>query len=267
MFSFVIIDKMIMKNIYKELFKDSIIEININHNEALDVFSKIKTQNDVLLVNFDSHSDFYLNYPIDRKNAKIADWVNYCIRQFKVKEYYWVIPSFLPCDSYNGKIIDRIFNSSPIVDIENIKEKNSIYSQYLYYDISRFEFLTQNKIDYINNKCKNFDLQDIIESKNLIKTEVKKCYASNLPNFKNNNIWLSVDADYFCNTGFDTNFDRNNNWISEKELIESFNNFLEIIYIKDIKPTAVSLTLSPVYTPKQYENIIIEFYKEIYNCA
>ena len=55
---------MINTELINKIFKNSYIEINTNHNEALKVFEnyiKKSGKHVSLLVNFDTHSDIYVN--------------------------------------------------------------------------------------------------------------------------------------------------------------------------------------------------------------
>jgi hypothetical protein len=70
-----------------KLFNNIFVEINTNHDEAVSVYERYLQQgsNPKILVNFDSHSDLSVNYKIKEKT--IANWVNFCIKQFDIDEF------------------------------------------------------------------------------------------------------------------------------------------------------------------------------------
>ena len=74
-----------------------LIDLNTDHNQALDVSEFAKNHGikaPEILVNFDTHSDIYLNYPVIAEgSAGVENWINELIaKNPELKEIYWVMP-------------------------------------------------------------------------------------------------------------------------------------------------------------------------------
>ena len=104
---FIIIGSLLIKNYkenksFKEIIKTAtketkLIDANFDHNQALDFSDYIKSQNlklPKIIINFDTHSDLYINKPITiPKEEGIASWLNaYLAKYPEVEELYWVMP-------------------------------------------------------------------------------------------------------------------------------------------------------------------------------
>ena len=225
------------KNIFKRAFaKIKVADINVDHNQALFVLEKA-FENSVspkIVVNFDTHSDMYIR--CGKKNT-IANWVNFTFSHKDIDKCYWVVPKKIiqdnPYAAYN--YFFAAYNESGAVignyDYTKICAPGEMYSQKFYYE-------------YKNN-C----LTPIIDKKpkgRVKEVELVVCTEDNLPKFKDNDeIFLSVDGDYFCNCGRDTvaqflNF--------PYDINESFKSFGKIIEKCNIKPNSFSMSISPDYT-------------------
>ena len=249
-----------------KLFNNVFVEINTNHNEAVDVYKKYLQQNPnvPILVNFDSHSDLSVNYKLQEKT--IANWVNFCIKELDINEFYWIIPEHIIQNEkqfLSDKPTKTIQNSN-FFFFQNIKlnplENNS---GYIYYSTKTNEIRHEDNLEHINNKCKKYGLKPIINENEWKKVKVTILTEDKLNILKGKEILLSVDADYFCNSGFDTTSKINNINISKEELIEKFDNFINSLYKNEIQIKCCSLTYSPIYFPKKFQKEIEEFYKEI----
>ena len=262
--------KMINTDLINKIFKNSYIEINTNHNEALNVFENYIKKNGKripLLVNFDTHSDVYIN----KKNyiATIANWVNFCFKNFGVTEFYWIIPNYIIENSEYRKTYQQKTNLriGPLRCFENIDlDLNKVTKQQFLFDKNTNELISINKLALINKKCKIFNMPDIEKQlTSLISIDINILTISNLDILSGKEILLSIDADYFCNSGFDTADRINNKYITEKELTENINLFLDKLSENEINPCAVSLTYSPIYIQKKYYQNIEQFFNLVKN--
>ncbi|MDE6138504.1 MAG: hypothetical protein K2F57_03450, partial [Candidatus Gastranaerophilales bacterium] len=86
------------ESLIKEVTQNTkLIDLNTDHNQALDVSEYAKLHGikiPEILVNFDTHSDIFLNYPvISEGNAGVENWINELIaKNPEIKEIYWVMP-------------------------------------------------------------------------------------------------------------------------------------------------------------------------------
>ncbi len=254
-------------NKLKDIFKNSFVEININHNEAINVFQKyhdISEKNLQTLVNFDTHSDIYSN----SKNTEytIANWVNYCFRNLNITEFFWIIPNYIKDDpiykvQFETKKDLKI--NSPFFGFDTINvDLNKINHEEIFMHPTSGEIITRERINYLNNNFKKFGMTSV-DFTNLKKISIYIICTNNLKILNGKEILLSVDADYFCNSGFDTFNNINNKNISKEQLFYNFNTFINDLYEIKIKPMAVSLTYSPVYFPKKFYNELTDFYSQI----
>ncbi len=74
-----------------------LIDANLDHNQALDVLEYankkgIKTPN--ILINFDTHSDIFINTTRKKVQASnIGDWINELLAKYpEIEKVYWVMP-------------------------------------------------------------------------------------------------------------------------------------------------------------------------------
>lgn len=75
-----------------------LIDANTDHNQALDVAEyavKKGIKFPEIIINFDTHSDVYLNYPVmEQGAARVESWINELfVKNQNLKELYWVMPN------------------------------------------------------------------------------------------------------------------------------------------------------------------------------
>lgn len=259
-----------MKSIIEKVFINSAVDINKNHNEAINVFYKyLQNHNDVkILVNFDSHSDLIVNTKIEAPD--IANWVNYCLKEFDIEEYYWVLPDYIVNNDDNKRVIESVeqtidknnFFGFSGMDL-NILKNNTNYIYYLY---DTDEIISDANFKFIQEKCNKFGIENIFENINKYKKiKVTLLSLKHLNILKDKEILLSIDSDFFCNTGYDTIKKLNNFYITKEDLLKNFYNLINSLNYNEIKPVSTSLTYSPIYFPRKYHKEIEKFYSMIKN--
>lgn len=253
-------------SLIKETTKNTkLIDANIDHNQALDV-AEYAVNNGIeipnILINFDTHSDTYVNYPVIKYGtAGVENWINeYLAKYPQVNEFYWVMP-----DEEAKNIPLQIFFAQDNYDL--IKIGTDLYGNSLKTDVPIFKFVfkpltskkyTQNFI--INTKTGTFneEIKGLEINKNLFpknqpykRIKVITCTKNTLPDFKGGKVFLSIDADYVSNSGFDTyhgfQIKKNSDGIDK-----GFVSILKTIKDKNIEPEIISMTLSPQYLPKEH---------------
>lgn len=252
-----------------ELFKYSYTKRNKNHDEALDVFdefSKILGRKIPILVNFDTHSDIYINFKTNLKN--IATWVNYCVLNLGVKEFYWVIPEYIAENPNYRELYENKKNiviNAPFIGFDDTDiDLDIVNVKSVYYDKNNKEIISPAKTNHINKRCKEFNLKPIIyECCDFEKITITILTIKNISILKDKEFLLSVDSDYFYNSGFDTLEYINNRNISSQELVESFNHFITKMHEAQLKPICTSLTESPIYFSSKLKNELDKFYLRI----
>jgi len=258
------------KNSIKKITsKTKVFDYNINHNQALDVMEYSKLQ-DVktpkILINFDTHSDIYINMSGRNKMASIADWVNELLaKNPEIDTVYWVIPKEAALDvKYRFEFAEaKPANYRGVYPLcGNTNLKVPLYRFFfLPLTIKPFiqEFMLNPNDLYMIEVDRKSNAKEKFFSSKFVK--VVTCCENNLPDFKNKDIFLSIDGDYFANSGYDTNhglkFDKT------KEGIEkSFKSILKTLLKKNIRPEIISLTLSPIYLPMEFQQMVLEFYQK-----
>ncbi len=255
----------------KQLFQNSYTQINTNHSEAYYAFKSFtdKTEKKIpILVNYDTHSDIYQNFKLSYNDLNIANWVNYCIRDFHIKEIFWVIPQYIT----ENKRYKRIYENQseceinrPLSGFDNTPlNLNEINKQEVYFNTKTGELISPQRKIKLEKNCNQFNMSSVFEkAENLTKINLYILASGKLNLLKGKEILLSIDSDYFCNSGFDTNEGINNKMVSKEDLINSFNTFTSELLKNEIKPIAVSLSYSPIYTLKKFRPQIQEFYEAI----
>ena len=260
---------MLDSNVIQEIFKNSYTEINKNHNEAIDVFRRYKEKSGKcpnILVHFDTHSDAYINSGLDFCN--IATWVNYAVSEFNIKEFYWVIPNYI----FNNEKYKKIYEQKQFLTANDCMhgfdsrtcDFNVVNKEEFLVNEKTKEIISPRRITFINENCDKFGLQSIFDFdlgfRNLT---VYILTAKNLSVLADKEFLLSIDADYFCNSGFDTIENIHNSDIGKEELLGEFKIFIQQLKEAQIKPICTSLTLSPTYLPLKFSNEIESFYSTI----
>lgn len=250
-----------------------IVDKNLNHDQILDVLDYAKAQgqiNDkdpITLINCDTHSDIFSDSKISSET--IANWVNSAVKNYNIKDVYWVIPDYI---MNNPKYADTIFkrqyseNQQAFLGNEHpdkVDYKKSKIIQTLYMDEKTGELYSESRIDGLNSKYKKYGMEDRHIDKSKFKPiNIHMCSKEQLPQFKDKkNVVLSIDADYFANSGYHTT-EQIGNTPSDKELYQTISDF-DSIMTKKINPEVLSLTMSPGYTSENSFGKISEYFDNL----
>lgn len=252
-----------------ELFKNTYTEVNKNHDEAIiafENFCNIYNRKIPVMVNYDTHSDVYLN--TKQTGANIANWVNFCFAGLGVVEYYWVIPHYIMANpefkksfETNDKLQQETFQHGAMRAFGGL---NDVLKEIFLLNKKTAELITVKKIDIINEKNKKFGLPEITaENEGLIPVSLYIVPFDKISVLKNKEIALSIDADSFCNSGHDTINAINNININSEDIKHEFDLFVSALYENNVKICTASLTRSPAYFPPKFENEIQEFFTSV----
>ena len=256
-----------------ELFKNTYTETNKNHDEAVRAFENYCNINGCtipVMVNYDSHSDVYLN--MKQINANIANWVNFCFSNLGVVEYYWIIPHYI-CENSDFK---KAFESNEKLHQENFLNGamrafgtlDDVLTEKFLLNRYTSELITAKKLDIINEKNKIFNLPEITaEDEGFIPVNINIVPFDKISVLKDKEIALSVDADVFCNSGHDTIAAINNVNITSDEIKNEFELFIDKLYENNIRINTASLTRSPAYFPMKFEKELNEFFSLLKNAS
>ncbi|MCM1339354.1 MAG: hypothetical protein NC191_06760 [Muribaculaceae bacterium] len=252
-----------------------IIDANMDHNQALDVSEYAKKQGfeiPSILINFDTHSDIYVNRKIStKKGAQIEDWINeFVAKNNAVDTVYWVMPDEEARDiklraDFGEFKQDELIWGSPLYG--NSLKPNMI--DFLLKPLTVKSYTQNMKIDsgtgIMNEYVEDFKLNHLLFDKNKKYRDIKviTCTAKTLPDFKDKKVFLSIDADYVSNSGFDTVNEFQIPRKTTKEMNRALHALMKTIDKKNIRPEIISLTISPEYLPKMHHNKIIDFYEKI----
>jgi len=254
-----------------------IIDINQNHNQALDAANYAAARNiniPQILINFDTHSDIHLNLDITQNGALISDWINvYFSENQNAIELYWVMPRE---EALNVPL--RLFFASG--DSDYLDEPFALYGNSLK-KINPFKFLktpltkhayTQEfLLDTTNGYMMEAAPEDVykklkinlsLKNPKLKNIKITTCTEDTLPDFKGKDVFLSIDADYVSNSGFDTTGDFINNKNSQ-QIDKILYQMIKTLNDKNINPSIINLTLSPQYLPVEDYPQLENFYNKI----
>lgn len=254
-----------------------LIDYNTDHNQALDVSEYAKEKGlkiPKILINFDTHSDIFINFPVLSwpDEAAVENWINeYIAKNPDVDEIYWVMPEE---ESYNIILQTQMaedelkFIKLGVPLYGNIIDKSFPLNKFLFGKINKKPFVQEFLIDPITGKMNEY-IKDNETSQSFIepntkykKVKVMTCTAKSLPDFKNKDVFLSIDADYLSNSGFDTN----ENWKNDKttpEIKRAVYKLLKTINEKNIRASIISMSLSPQYLPQNDHQFITKFFNYI----
>ena len=258
-----------------------LIDANYDHNQALDFSDYIKSQNlklPKIIINFDTHSDLYINKPITiPKEEGIASWINaYLAKYPEVDELYWVMPT----EEALEPELQKLFAQH---NIHNLADGIEFYGNSLYLELpedyfeknplSRIPYAQEFYIDKRNGMLNEY-LENNKYSQKIIeqylhlakKVKITTCTKETLPDFKNQKVFLSIDADYLSNSGFDTleDFTLQKN---KKEIKDDLYGIFELITEKGIIPEYISMSLSPQYLPQKHHKYVYKNFKNIIKYA
>ena len=268
----------------KKIVKNTeFIDINTDHNQVIDVFEKLKNKKikiPSILINFDTHSDIMINTKVfDYTESNVGNWINYIVTTYpEVNEIYWVMPT----EVANNVSLQRLFaindledlKTSPLVLFGNSMNPSISSTHFMFNPLTKKSFeqelLTDPTTGKINENTNNEELFNKLFDKDksqLRKIKLITCTEKTLPDFKNKDIFLSIDADYTSNSGFDTSYDFT--FINSKAGINAkFYSIFDNLNKKNAKPRIITLSLSPQYLPEihhEYVNDIFEYILELSN--
>lgn len=269
----------ITTNVVEVTKNAKLIDLNTDHNQVLDVVSyakrhKIKVPE--ILINFDTHSDIYMNKDVlEIKESSVASWINnLLVTNPQIKTIYWVMPMEEAQDlnlritfGVGGAIPEK---DDPFILFGNILDKNlhelTFVFTPLYKKAFKQEFYINPKTGYANEIPKDKEvLKQLFETdeSQLRKFEIITCTEKTLPNLKGKDVLLSIDADYISNSGFDTYADFKFIKKDEHEVNAAFYSIFKTLKDKEIKPTIISLSLSPRYLPDKHHVFVDTIFKYI----
>lgn len=247
--------------------KLQLIDINIDHNQALDVIETAKENNIEIpdtIINFDTHSDLYVYKEISPKlGAEIYNWINeLVIKNPEIQTVYWVMPKGEATDSmmqYDFK--QRDIDNIPIALEGNNRKDEDEVDPNVHKKAYTQDLIINTQNGYLQELADKEDYEKL-KQPNFKKFKLITCTEETLPNFKNKKVILSVDMDYLSNSGFDTSGDWSHN-LEPEEVTQAYNKMITTIRNKNIQPQIISLTLSPQYIPKKNEKQIQNIMEEI----
>jgi len=267
--------------IVKEITRNTkLIDVNYDHNQALDVIDYAKSKNisiPKIIINFDTHSDLYLNFPVAiLESAGVENWINeYIARNPEVEELYWVLPN----EEVHLINLQTFFAEDDLRDIKNAVPMfgNSINTKlnWFYFvfnplDKKSFEqtYLIDPQTGVLNEYIEgNPALKYLFDpNKKYKKVKVVSCTKETLPDFKGQKVFLSIDADYTSNSGFDTT-DNFKFVKSEENIDKTFYSIFETVKNKNIEPEIISLSLSPQYLPQKRHAHVMNFFNYFINLS
>lgn len=253
-----------------------LIDLNTDHNQALDVSEFAKNHGikaPEILVNFDTHSDIYLNYPVIAEgSAGVENWINELIaKNPELKEIYWVMPyeeakdlnlqTLFAENDYHliprGKATPFYGNSMN----PNIRWLHFVFKPLFKEPFSQ-EFLINTQTGRINEIPSDKKLYDYLFTpiNQHKKVKIVTCTEKTLPDFEGKKVFLSIDADYTSNSGFDT-AEKFSFIQSQKDIEKTFYSIFKTVNEKNMKPEIISLSLSPQYLPEfHHEYVATIFY-------
>jgi len=255
-----------------------LIDSNIDHNQALDVLEYsqkkgIKTPD--ILINFDTHSDIYLNRKVIGKyDAGIEDWINeFIAKNSNVNEVIWVISNEETLNTdmrqeFAANKKDGLTWGFPLFG-------NSLKDDVFYLDVIPLNifpytqtFLLDEKTGILNEYVEGHELNNLLFEKEtkFRKIKVTTCTENTLPDLKGKDVFLSIDADYLSNSGFDT-FNNFQTLRTPKQLEYVMASLIKSIKTKHINPVIISMTLSPQYLPQNAHMQVIDFFKFVHKTS
>lgn len=274
------LEKLDITSNVKEVTQNSkLIDMNLDHNQALDVIDYAKRKNikvPKILINFDTHSDIFVNADILKyKESDVSSWINNLLASNpQINTIYWVMPMeeaknidlMTIFGAYGGELPDE----EAFILFGNISDKKTNEFTFLFKPLYKKAYKQEfyfdpktGKMNAIPEKKENLKKLFNTDESNLRKIEVITCTENTLPNLKGQDVFLSIDADYISNSGFDTYNDFKFVKRNEHEINATFYSIFDTLKKKEIKPTIISLSLSPRYLPKQYQSFVDITFKYI----
>ena len=271
----------ITKNAQKIVENAQLIDINTDHNQVLDVAEYMKANKIKMpstLVNFDTHSDLVINMDIlTFKESNVENWINIIVAKYpEIKEIYWV----MPYEEAKSRSLQIAFAEN---DLEYLLDPQVLYgnstnpkiklSHFIFTPLTKKAFEQELLVDTTNGRTHENTTDENIQKifgkdkSKLKKVKLITCTENTLPNLKDKDILLSIDADYIGNSGFDTiggfNFIKDNINVNAV-----FYSIFKTLTMKNANPRVVTLSLSPQYLPienHEYVKHIFEYILDISN--
>lgn len=254
-----------------------LIDINTDHNQILDVYEYM-TSNKInipsTLINFDTHSDIFVNSNILRfKESSVASWVNNLLAKYpEVEEIYWVLPPEVANDTKLNIIFadnDLAYLDTPQPLYGNSLNPKISLTHMLINPLSQKAYKQELLVDPITgNINENTDNDELVKSlfgkdkSQLRKVTIISCTEKTLPNLKDKDILLSIDADYTSNSGYDTI--ENFRFVkTEAGINATFYSIFKTLEEKNITPRIISLSLSPQYLPTEHHEHVSNIFEKI----
>lgn len=263
------------ETIIKTTQNTKLIDINTDHNQALDVIeyaNKKGLKTPKILINFDTHSDIFLNSQVIKpEGAGLENWINeYIAKNPQVERIYWVLPQEEATNydlrTFFGENKEKDLNGG--VQLFGNSIKKSIRGRFAVIPLTRKsytqEFLIDPKTGILNEYDPTYPISaDLFDSKiQYRRIKIISCTESTLPNLAGEEVFLSIDADYTSNSGFDTIGDFKI-IKSPKEVENSFASIFNTLTKKNIKPQIISLSISPQYLPQAHHKFVYDIFNYI----
>ena len=266
----------ITSNVRQVTKSAELIDINTNHNQVLDVVEYMKANKikiPATLINFDTHSDIVLNADLSKfKEVNVASWINNLLAKYpEINEVYWVIPNEVATD----KELQGFFASNNLKYIEepqtffgnSTDPKMSIF-HFVFNPLTKKAYEQELLIDpttiMINENANDELIKKLFgkDKSKLRKIKIITCTEKTLPDLKNKDFLLSIDADYISNSGYDT--------VSDFKFIKTsagvnatFYSIFETLKNKNAQPRVISLSLSPQYLPEIHHEFVTKIFGHI----
>jgi len=201
-----------------------------------------KSKESTTLINFDAHSDLWVNDPNQKVDGQesIAQWVNAVLKKNpNIDEVYWVLPDDFKT---NPALKDKYFDhKGPIPSYDNVLVHHARDLD-LYLDKESGKIFTGEKPkDYSEDKYRT--------------VKFHKRTLDELPNMEGKRVAASIDLDYFDNRGYDTSFDGQAEYRGEA----GFDRFVKTLKEKGIKPIHTTMSASPEYVRSEHARDLLRF--------
>lgn len=235
----------------KYFVRNAKVRISVHHDSAKFYFDDVNDfASRLVFINIDRHSDFHLN--ISNEALTPANWCNFVLLENELDSFYWVYP------------LDIVFDKSSNYPLDigplTLKNKSFIpqkpYIKRVYLDRINSEILSSKKIQTLKNNCMEFEIEYFYKNNNLKEVLLNISNLNTLPIFKSQQIFCSIDADYFSSNSFSPIY----SFINEKFLYQRISSFLKIVKKKKLQPNYLSLTYSPNYILPSHYRIISDFF-------
>lgn len=267
----------ITQNVRQATKSVELIDINTDHNQVLDVAEYMKSHKIKIpstLINFDTHSDIFLNSkPLKYKETSTASWINNFLAKYpEVNEIYWV----LPLEAATNIGLNYIFSDNDLAYLDtpqplygNSTNPEISLTHFVFKPLTQQAYTQELLVDettgMINeNTDDNKLINDLFgkEKSKLRTVKLVTCTEKTLPDLKDKDILLSIDADYTSNSGYDT--------IEDFSFVKTgagvnatFYSIFKTLNQKHIQPRIITLSLSPQYLPEIHHRYVNEIFEHI----